>query len=147
MSAVAPQQRGVQMFLMPEAIVQNGSLRTLSGDALALFIAVTHRMYRMRSADIKMSLRDLYTQIELGRNDIQKAAKGLRAAGLVHFQQSENLMMFQIQQADGSKARTYLHPAKPVQDANIAQTNIEVVQPPRVGHSAAVCGRSLFSKD
>ena len=130
MSAVVPQQRGVRMFLIPEAIVTNGSLRTLTGDALALYIAVSHRMYRMRSAQVRMSLRDLYKQIELGRNDIQKAAKELRAAGLLYFQQTENLMSFQIQQADGPKAKTYLHPAKPVQDANIAQTDIEVASSP-----------------
>ena len=115
-------ERGVQMFLMPEAIVTNGSIRTLSGNALALYIVVSQRMYRMRSADIKMSLRDLYRQIELGRNDIQKAVKELREAGLLYFQQSENLMMFQIQTPDG-KAKLYLHPAKPVQpvqDANNA---------------------------
>jgi len=53
MSAVVPQQRGVRMFLMPEAIVTSGSLRTLSGDALALYIAVTQRMYRMRSPDLR----------------------------------------------------------------------------------------------
>lgn len=109
MSATVPQERGVRMFLLPEAIVTNGSLRTLSGDSLALYIAVCQRMYRMRSADIKMSLRDLFRQIELGRNDIQKAAKELREAGLIHFQQTENLMAFQIQQPDGSKAKVYLH--------------------------------------
>jgi len=130
MSTVVPQQRGVQMFLMPEAIVTNGSLRTLTGDALALFIAVTHRMYRMRSAQVRMSLRDLYRQIELGRNDIKAAARELREAGLLYFQQTENLMSFQIQQADGSKAQVYLHPQKPVQDANIAQTQIEVASSP-----------------
>jgi hypothetical protein len=125
MSATVPQQRGVQMFLMPEAIVTNGSLKTLSGDSLALWISVTQRMYRMRSSQVRMSLKDLYSQIQLGRNDIQKAAKELRAAGLLYFQQTENLMAFQIQQADGSKAKTYLHP-KPAQDAHCAQTQIEV---------------------
>jgi hypothetical protein len=117
MTAVVP-QRGVRMFLMPEAIVTNGSLQTLSGNALALYISVSQRMYRMRSADIKMKLRDIYKQIELDRNDVQRAAKELRAAGLICFQQSEHLMMFQIMQADGSKAKNYLHPPKPVQDAN-----------------------------
>jgi hypothetical protein len=121
MTAV-PQERGVRMFLMPEAIVTNGSVGTLSGDALALFIAVTHRMYRMRSADIKMSLRDLYKQLEMGRNDIKAAARELRAANLLYFQQDQNLMAFQIQTLNG-KAKIYLHPEKPSQDANIAPTN------------------------
>ena len=128
MTAVVAQQRGVEMFLVPQAIVWNGSIRTLSGDALALYIVVTHRMYKMRSADIKMSLRDPYGQIELGRSDIKAAAKELRAAGLLYFQQSENLMMFQIMQTDGSKARIYLHPPKPVPDSK--PIDIEVASSP-----------------
>jgi hypothetical protein len=127
MSTVVPQQRGVEMFLVPKSIVKNGSLLTLSGNALALFIAISYRFYKTRSADIKMSLRDLYQQIELGGTDIKKAARELRDAKLIHFQQSENIMFFQLQMPDGSKAKVYLHPPKPApaQDAKFAH-NIEV---------------------
>jgi hypothetical protein len=144
MSAGVPQQRGPEMFLVPAAIINNGSLKTLSGNSLALLFAVSHRMYRMRSANVRMRLRDLYAQIELGRSDIQRAAKELRAAGVLHFQQSEHLMAFQLQQSDGSKAQVYLHPPKPhqsvpeIQDANIAQPNIDIA--PHVS-SPVPCGQ------
>jgi hypothetical protein len=118
MSALVPSAQQREMFLMPASIITSGSLKTLSGNSLALLIAVSHRMYRMRSAQVRMRLRDLYAQIELGRNDIQKAAKELRAAGLIHFQQTEHLMAFQLQQPDGSKAQVYLYPPKPAQDSN-----------------------------
>jgi biotin operon repressor len=122
MTAVVTPARGVEMFLMPVSIMKNDNLRTLSGNSLALFIAVTHRMYRMRSAQIRMSLRDLGRQLELGRSDIKTAARELREAGILYFQQTETLMSFQIQMPDGSKAVSYLRERqeKPVTDANIA---------------------------
>ena len=63
MSASLPPQCGVEMFLVPMSIVRNSGLKSLSGDALALFIAVTYSFYRSRSPKIKMSLRDLYEQV------------------------------------------------------------------------------------
>ena len=113
MSDVGPQQRGVRMFLVPEEIVTNGSLKTLSPNAMALYLCVAYRWYRMRSADVRMSVRDLMRQCNQSRNDLQAACKELRSAGLLYFQQTKTLMAFQIQQTDGSKAKVYLHPPKP----------------------------------
>jgi hypothetical protein len=51
--------------------------------------------------------------LELGRTDIKTAAKELREAGLLYFQQDENSMNFQLQSEDGAKATSYTR-AQPV---------------------------------
>jgi hypothetical protein len=115
MSAVIPQQRGVERFSLPRTIIKNGNLKTLSGNALALFIAISYRCYRTRSPGTQFTFRELFGELELGAKDIGKAAKELRAACLIHYQQDANVMFFQIQQPDGSKAKSYLRdpPAEP----------------------------------
>jgi hypothetical protein len=107
MTAVVPQP-GVERFGVPRTIIKNGSLRTLSGNALSLFLVVSYRCYRTRSPGAQYSFRELFRELEMGAKDIDKAAKELRAAGLLHHQQDKNIMFFQIQQPDGSKAKHYL---------------------------------------
>jgi hypothetical protein len=101
-------QCGVERFSLPRTIIKNGSLRTLSGDAIALFLIVSYRCYRTRSPGSQFTFRELFSELDLGAKDVSKAAKELRAAGLLHHQQDKNMMFFQIQQPDGSKARAYL---------------------------------------
>ena len=108
MNAVVQQQGGVERFSLPRSIVKNGSLKHLSGNALALFIVVGYRCYRTRSPGATFSFRELFGELDLGAKDVVRAAKELRAACLIHFQQDENKMHFQIQQPNGSKARSYL---------------------------------------
>ena|ERR1700730_4236690 len=115
MSAVVPQQHGVERFSLPRTIIKNGTLKTLSGNALSLFLVVCYRCYRTRSPGAQFSFRELFTELALGAKDIDRAAQELRAAGLLHHQQDKNIMYFQIQQPDGSKAKSYLRePLEPV---------------------------------
>ena len=119
---------GVETFMIPRSIVKNGNLRTLSANALSLFLFVSFRCYRKRTPDVQFKFDEMFLELDMGRNDIKKAAKELRAAKTLHFQQNPNSINFQIQAADGSKAKQYLRekPEQPAQDANIAQTNIEI---------------------
>lgn len=120
---------GVETFMLPRSILKNRNLKTLSGNALSLFLLVGFRCYRKRSPQVQFTFDELFLELDLDRNDIKRAAKELRAAKTLHFQQNETAMMFHIQTATGSKAKIYLHELgeQPAQDANIAQTNIEVV--------------------
>jgi hypothetical protein len=106
--STSTQQSGVKTFRVPRTIIENGSLRTLSGNALSLFLAISFRCYRTRTPDVKFSFKELFLELEQRAKEIDKAVLELRAAGLIHFQQSQNMMFFQIQQPDGSKAKTYL---------------------------------------
>jgi hypothetical protein len=110
-----PRQQGVKTFRIPRLLIDTGALKTLSGDALALFIGISYRCYRTREADIKYSFKEIYADTNLLGRDVKPAAKELRAAGLIFFQQDEQTMSFQIAQPHGSKARGYLRepPASP----------------------------------
>lgn len=111
MSAVSPVvDRSVPTFRMPRAVYQNGSLLTLSRDALRLYITITYKCHRANYPEVKFKLRELFRQLEMGRNDVHKAAKELRAAHLLHFQQDAHEMNFQLQSEDGAKATSYLRP-------------------------------------
>jgi hypothetical protein len=107
---------GVDTFRIPRSIVRNSSLKTLSGNSLALFISISYRCYRARLPAIDLSFRELFNELHMGAQEVQHAAHELRDAKLIHFQQDKNIMFFQIQQPDGSKAKSYLRtPLEPVE--------------------------------
>jgi hypothetical protein len=103
-----PQKSGVNTFRVPRTIIENGSLKTLSGDALALFLAVSFRCFRTRLPEAKFSFKELYRELAQRAKQIDQAVLELRSAGLVYFQQDHSTITIQIQQPDGSKAKSYL---------------------------------------
>jgi replication initiation and membrane attachment protein DnaB len=120
MSVSTSPKSGVLTFRVPRLILDNGSLKTLSGDALSLFLLIAHHCYRSRTPEVIRTFRQLFTELDQRAQEITKAAKELRAAGLIHFQQQDSAISFQIAQPDGSKAKSYLQ--KPSE-----LTKIEVV--------------------
>jgi hypothetical protein len=99
---------GIRTFRVPTSLVTNGSLRTLSGNALSLFLTISYRCYRTRLPNVQYSFRMLFHELDMRAQDVSDAAAELRKHGLVHYQQDQNIMSFQIQQPDGSKAKSYL---------------------------------------
>src|ERR1700679_2465122 len=108
MSVSAAPKSGVITFRIPRLIVDNGSLKTLSGDALALFLTISHHCYRSRTPEAMRTFRPLFIELDPRAHEITNVAKELRAAGLICYQQQDSAISFQIVQPDGSKARTYL---------------------------------------
>jgi hypothetical protein len=117
------QHNGLDTFRLPKSIYKSGALKHLSGDAIALFLVISYRMYRARLPRFDFSFRELYRELELGAGAICKAAKELHAANLIHWQQEENILFFQIQMPDGSKAKSYLRKSSAVpEQPAIAET-------------------------
>ena len=99
---------GVRTFRVPTNIMTNRNLRTLSGNALALFIAVSHRCYRKRSAEIRFSLIEIFHELGINAEDVRNAAEELCRAGVLQFECNTTMIYFQILNPDGSKAHSYL---------------------------------------
>jgi hypothetical protein len=113
------EQSGVKTFRLPRLILDNGSLQTLSANALRLFIAISYRFYRARFPQIKYNHRELYLELNMLKKEINDAALELWAAGIMCYQQEKNLITFHLLQPDGSKAKSYLHdPVEPVLKQN-----------------------------
>jgi hypothetical protein len=118
------QHDGIDTFRLPKSIYSTGALKTLSGNAIALFLVISYRMYRARLPRYDFSFRELFRELELGAGDICKAAKELHEAKLIHWQQEKNIVYFQIQAPDGSKARSYLRRSTAVPEVVIPETDV-----------------------
>jgi hypothetical protein len=101
---------GIRTFRVPRTLIDNRGLKNLSGDALRLFLAVSYRCYRTRSPEARFSFKELLRETDMLAKEAQAAVKELRKEKLVHFQQDKNILIIQIQDVDGSKAKHYLRP-------------------------------------
>jgi hypothetical protein len=99
---------GIKSFRLPTSIMTNRNLRTLSGNALGLFIAVSHRCYRKRSAEIRFSLIEIFHELGMNAEDVSNAAKELCRARVLQFECNTTMIYFHILNPDGSKAKSYL---------------------------------------
>ena len=74
------QVNGIDTFRLPKSIYKSGALKTLSGDAIALFLVISYKCFRARLPRYDFSFRELYRELELGAQDICRAAKELHTA-------------------------------------------------------------------
>jgi hypothetical protein len=115
---------GVNTFRVPSIIVTNRNLRMLSGNALALFIAISHRCFTSRSTAVRFTYVELFCDLDMTAQDVSDAAKELRKAGILRFTCNTSFVYFQLLNDDGTIAKHYLiqYGAAPTEPTELAPT-------------------------
>jgi hypothetical protein len=71
---------------MPRKVIFNNHLRTLSHDALKVYVFLAHKFYRHLDSNIKLSLWELDKALGLQKGSAARARIELKDAGLIDFQ-------------------------------------------------------------
>jgi hypothetical protein len=92
------QRPAIASFRVPTIIIKNGSIKSLSPDALRLYVVISYRTYKVRSPQVQFKFIELFREIGMWEKEVTAAAVELRTAGLSSFQQNETTILFDLLQ-------------------------------------------------
>lgn len=77
----------IPFFLIPRKIVSDDLLRVLTGEALAMYLLISFKLYRRRTTpDCFVSDVEMQMTIDADKTLVRAARNELRARGLIEFQ-------------------------------------------------------------
>jgi hypothetical protein len=124
---------GMRTFRVPRLVFENKNLRRLSGDALRLYLFISHRAYRTRSAQVRSTNHELDLELDMDTEDVREAFRDLRDLRLVDITHDGPFIIFHLLHADGSRAVNYLR--EPLASETAQLTAEPPTETPHVGRA------------
>jgi hypothetical protein len=84
--AVTTQITQTPVFVMPLKIVSNGLLRTLSGDALSMFLLIASKLHQRKTPEIFVSDFEMLMSINVSPDMVRATRIELAANHLIEYQ-------------------------------------------------------------
>jgi len=99
---------GMLTFRVPRTILENDNLKVLSGDAIRLFLFISHRCYRERAAQLRTTNFELNLKLGMSSDEVTEAYRELRGERIMDVSRDGHIMVFHLLNADGTRAKSYL---------------------------------------
>ena len=99
---------GLITFRMPRVILTTGAIKTLSANALRLYMSVGYSAFKTRATEVEATIGTIFRDTGLDMVEAEEAAQELTDANVMDYQVQGRRFRFQCLQPDHTKAKSYM---------------------------------------